>query len=125
MESNIFYEVLVTHGGVALFRPDAPDCAGEWRENDTARGHIARDGHIDIAVPDHDGLCAIAFSPQVPDGATGPVPLAVQQDGLVIATLADEHALMVPAGHYHLFYIIKGGNDARYGQALVLSLQPA
>jgi hypothetical protein len=51
--------------------------------------------------------------------------LAVQQDGLVIATLADEHALMVPAGHYHLFYIIKGGNDARYGQALVLSLQPA
>lgn len=130
MESNIFYEVLVTHGQVALGRPDHVDADTPWDEEALQRGYMATHDTLHVAVPDHEGLCAIAFSPQVPQGAIGPISMVVGADGLIIRTFMDNHAVPVAAGPYNAYFIIKDGNirdnnDARYGQAVVFSLQAA
>lgn len=113
------YKLLVTHGQVALFRPDEPLCAELWTGADVARGYIARDGHVDIGVPDHDGECAVTINHGAPaNNATGPATIAVHDGGLMLATLCGECQVPVPPGRYDLYLAMTEGDGHPYGMHL-------
>jgi hypothetical protein len=126
MVDAVSCELLVTHGQVAQFRPDEPLCAELWTGADMARGYIARAGHVDIGVPDHDGTCAVTIAHDAPParGATGPVPFPVDGGGIILATLCSEYTVPVRPGAYNLHFALAAGDGDPHGMHLNLFLVP-
>jgi Competence protein J (ComJ) len=85
----------------AIHRPEEGDFFETWTDDDVARGHQHRDGHVVYGVDDHDGLSTIAvwLEPVSSDGRK-PLVIDVRADGLVLATLMVQFPFPVPAGRY-------------------------